>query len=83
MNRVSIFLAGIFLAAIPHAVGCAQVEKGTGKALGNANGVVNTYAPKVWGPGETPPQTETAIDPVTGEKKPVSGERKALEKRGS
>lgn len=71
MNRAIIFLAVALLAA-----GCSQVEKGTGKALGNANGVVNTYAPKVWGPGETPPQTETVIDPVTGEKKVV-------EKRGS
>ncbi len=66
MNRA------IFLAAVALLVGgCTQVEKGTGRALDNANGVFNTYAPKVWGPGETPPQTETVIDPVTGEKKVV------------
>ena len=71
MNRAIIFFASALLAA-----GCAQVEKGTGKALGNANGVVNTYAPKVWGPGENAaqtgtPQSEAEIDPVTGKKKEV------------
>ncbi len=71
MNR-AIFLAALTLLL----AGCTQVEKGTGRALNNANGVVTTYAPKVWGPGETPPQTETVIDPVTGEKKIV-------EKKGS
>lgn len=76
MNKI-ILSAALLL----FAVGCTQVEHGTGKALGNANSVVTTYAPKVWGPGENGSGSSGSGDTVA---QPTEEEKKReLEKQGS
>jgi hypothetical protein len=44
-------LAGLILIVTPLAVGCSNVEKGSGQVLDNANSVVRDTSPKVWTEG--------------------------------